>query len=237
MNPQTPTPPTPLTFTKSNKTPPAATIILGVLLAAAIIFGIWAYMGRQDYKNNVDKKVATAVAAAEKTRAAQLQSQAQLAFDAVNTYEYQGPTTYGSVTFRYPKTWSGYVDGSDSSEPVNGYFQPDIVPGTQSAVAFALRVELSDKDYQSVVDQFQGDVQDGSVRASAYLPPKLKKVSGAIAGLRLDGVINQDSSGNKQTGSMVILKVRDKTLQIYTESPKYLDDFNKIILASLTYKP
>lgn len=236
MNPQTPVPPTPLTFSKPNKTP-AATIILGVLLVAVIIFGVWAYMGRQDYKNNVDKKVAAAVAADEKSRAAQLQNQAQLAFDAVNTYEYQGSSTYGSVTFRYPKTWSGYVDETNASQPVNGYFQPNIVPGIQSDTAFALRVELSDNDYQNVVDQFQSAIQAGTVKASAYLPPKLAKTSGVIAGLRLDGVIGQDSSGNKQTGSMVILKVRDKTLQIYTESTKYLNDFNKVILASLTYKP
>jgi hypothetical protein len=36
---------------------------------------------------------------------------------------------------------------------------------------------------------------------------------------------------------MLVIKVRDKTLEISTESNDYLNDFNNIILASLTFVP
>jgi hypothetical protein len=36
---------------------------------------------------------------------------------------------------------------------------------------------------------------------------------------------------------MVIIKVRDKTLEIYSESADYQDDFNNIVLASLSFAP
>lgn len=202
----------------------------------ALAFGLWAFSGRQDYKNNSDKKAAAAVAAAEAVQANKLQAQ----FDEQSKQPYRtfsGPTTFGSVNFKYPKTWSAYVDQTSDSEPVNGYFHPNIVPGVQSDTAFALRVELLDSDYANVLNQMQSNLQDGSLKASAYIPPKMKGVSGAQVGTRLDGVVAETSDGTPQRGAMVILKVRDKTLQIYTLSPNYLKDFNNTVLPSITYKP
>ena len=53
----------------------------------------------------------------------------------------------------------------------------------------------------------------------------------------INGPITQDQNGNGQTGAMLIIPVRDKTLQIYTESSDYLSDFNNIVLPSLTFVP
>jgi hypothetical protein len=36
---------------------------------------------------------------------------------------------------------------------------------------------------------------------------------------------------------MVVIKVRDKTLKIYTESTDYMSDFNDIVLKNLTFSP
>jgi len=36
---------------------------------------------------------------------------------------------------------------------------------------------------------------------------------------------------------MLIIRVRDKTLKISTQSNDYLNDFNNIILSSLTFAP
>jgi len=57
-------------------------------------------------------------------------------------------------------------------------------------------------------------------------------VTNVQPGTRLDGTLDQDTNG-----SMVIIKVRDKTLQIYTESNDYLGDFNDTILSSLNFAP
>lgn len=204
--------------------------ILSLLLVGAVIFGGWAYSSRQDYKNNVDKKIAQSVDAA---KAAQKQeSEKQFAEESKLPYKsYKGSQTYGSVSFNYPKTWSALVEES-TSQPINGYFYPDILPALESKVAMALRVELVNSDYASVVSQYDSNIQDGSLKAVAYVPPQMVKVANVQPGLRLDGAITSDFQG-----SMVIVKVRDKTLQISTQSQDFLKDFNETVLSSLTFVP
>ena len=205
--------------------------ILALALLGTAVFAGWAFMGRQDFKNNSDKKAEAAVENAKKVQEADL----KLKFDEDEkkpNKTYKGSTTYGTVTFDYPKTWSGYVDETSTSQPINGYFHPHIVPGLQSKTAYALRVELVNTDYSSIIKQHDSQIKDGTVKANAYVPPQLVGVANVQPGTKLDGALAQDT-----TGSMVIIKVRDKTLQIYTQSNDFLKDFNDTILASLTFAP
>lgn len=204
--------------------------ILAMLLIAALVFGGWAYSKMQDYKNNTNQKVAVALQNAKDAQTKQVQD----AFDKANTKQFQGSPTYGSITFNYPKTWSAYND-STSSEPINAYFHPDVVPGTQSKTAYALRVELLSTDYAQIMQTFSTDIAQGHVTARAYVPPKLQGAANVTAGTYLSGQVNdQDTS---QLGNMVVLKVRDKTLKIYSESDTFANDFNNVVLASLTFAP
>lgn len=206
-----------------------AIISLAVALVAALAFGFWAFAGRQDYKNNSDKKASIAVDAAKATQKIELQKQ----FDEQSKLPYKtykGSATYGSVTFNYPRTWSGYVD-ENSSQPLNAYFYPDVVPGVQSKTAYALRVELVNSDYASVLIQYDALIKGGTLKALAYVPPKMQGVTNIQPGVRLDGQISQE-----QQGVMVIMKVRDKTLTIYAESTDFVPDFNTM-LESLTFAP
>jgi hypothetical protein len=206
-------------------------VILVLALAGSIVFGVWAFNGRQNYKDNSDKKSATAVAVAELAQARELQAK----FDqqSKSPYKtYQGPVAYGSISFYYPKTWSAYVDESSSSEPINGYFHPTQVPGLQSDTAFALRVELVNTPYNEVVQDLSGQIEAGKLTAVAYIPPKMSNVTNVQTGTRFSGQIAQN-----QTGSMVVIQARDKTLEIYTESNDYLSDFDNIILSSLKFTP
>lgn len=206
-------------------------ILLVLALIAAAVFGGWAFMSRQDFKNNSDKKAAAAVDAAKKIQADELQKAFAEQEKSPNR-TYKGPTTYGSVSFNYPKTWSGYIDESASNEPINGYFYPVVVPGLQSKTVYALRVELVDSDYSSVLMEHDSQIKDGSVLASAYVPPKMVGMVNVQPGTRLDGALDSDT-----TGSMVIIKVRDKTLQVYTQSNDFLNDFSDTVLPSLTFAP
>jgi len=210
--------------------------IFCILFIAAASFGVWAFMGRQDYKNNSDQKSAAAVEAAKKAQAAELQKKFDEDYKNPNK-TYQGPVAFGSVTFSYPKTWSAYVDESGSAEPINGYFYPDKVPSISGdKTAYALRVELLNTTYSQILQQYSSQIKSGKVKASAYVPPKMKDVANVQPGTKLDGVINHTSSGD-QNGSMVIVQVRDKTLKIYTESQQFMNDFNNIVLPNLTYLP
>lgn len=213
----------------------AVSIALAVLLIGLSIFAGWAYKSRQDYKNNSDQKVNAAVSAAKTAQAAQLQKKFEQESKNPNK-TYQGPSAYGSITFKYPKTWSAYVDETNTSEPINGYFYPDKVPGIQSPTAFALRIELINSPYAQVMQQFDSQVKQGTVKAAAYVPPKVKGKPNVQPGTKLDGVINRNQAGDQQ-GSMVVIQVRDKTLEISTQSPKFLADFNNIVLKSLSFVP
>ncbi len=206
-------------------------VVLIIALVASLAFGAWAFKGRQDYKNNSDKKTAAAVAAAKTAQATQLTAQFdEQSKSPVKTYS--GSPTYGTLTFSYPKTWSTYVDETNSNEPVNGYFHPNQVPGLQSTTPIALRVELVNTPYAQLVQQFNNSVTTGKLRAAAYVPPKMQGVANVQPGTRLDGQISQN-----QQGALVIIKLRDKSLEIYTQSTDFLADFNSTVLPSLSFVP
>jgi hypothetical protein len=227
MNPQTPE----FSPKKQSKLP---LVIACLLLVIALVFGIWAFGQMQDYKNNSDKKVATAVAASQKAQSADLQAK----FDeqSKSPYKtYQGSATYGSLNFSYPKSYNGY-DASDDSQPLNLYFFNGIIPAVGADASYPLRVELLSTDYAQAVQQFSTQLTDATVKASAYIPPKMKGVANIQPGTRFDGAIGQTTTGTKQ-GSMVVLRLRDKTLRISAETAGGVKDLDNIILPSLTYVP
>lgn len=209
----------------------AVIIVLAILLVVLLVFGYSSYTKGQDYKNNSDEKSAVAVEAAKKAQATELQANYdQQAKSPYKTYE--SSAVAGSVTFSYPKTWSAYVDETGASQLINGYFYPGQVPGVQSTTAFALRIEMVSTDYLQIVSQYAAQIKKGTLTATAYVPPKMVGVANVQAGTRFDGALDKS-----KTGSMVAIKVRDKTLKISTESNNFLSDFNSTILASLKFSP
>lgn len=204
---------------------PLIVILLFFLSTAG--FAVWAFMERQDYKNNSDQKAAAA--AAEQKEATQAEEAAKYAEEAKNPLKtFVGPSDFGSVTFQYPKTWSGYIIRGGNT-PLNGFFHPDLVPNVESdANSFALRVAVVEQSYNKILDGYNGDAKDGTVTVSPYASPK---VEGAI-GTRIDGEIVKG-----KRGSMVIFPVRNVTLEVWTEAEQYLNDFNNIILPNLTFAP
>lgn len=199
-----------------------------VFLIGFIIFSAWAYTGRQDYKNNADQKIAAAVEAAREEEAALKDAQ----FAEAVKYpfkEYDGPEPYGSVKVVYPKTWSAVVSETDNSIPVEGIFHPNYIPGLDSGAAFALRVRVIEKSYEDSLKSYDAAAKKGKVKAVPYSLPKVPTVSGT----RLEGEIDKFS----KNGSMVLLPLRDKTLEITTLSSDFVKDFDSIILENLSFVP
>jgi hypothetical protein len=201
--------------------------VFGVLFLVFAVFATWAFMGRQDYKNNVDQKIADASAVAvQEAETAKDAEFVELEKSPVRTYT--GPVTYGSLTFNYPKTWSIYAVEATTGTVLDLYAFPLVVPGIKNNQTYALRSEIVSQTYDSVVKRYETDIKNGSVRASAYRPEKVP----SVLGLRLDGAIDRDVQG-----AMVILPLRDRTIKVYTEIPEFVGDFNNIILLSLTFVP
>lgn len=200
-------------------------VVLLLLLIGSIGFGFWAFSERNDYKNNVDEKVQSAITTAvEEANAAK---EADFAERAKSPHdEYNGPAAFGSVTVKYPRTWSAFVTEEDKGFlPVDGYFHPKVIPGLRSGAAFAFRLQVVNSDYAKELAKFDGDSRNGKVKVN---PVEYQGVPGA----RVDGEIEKDKKG-----SIVLLPIRDKTLKLITESESFAKDFNEIILPNFTFSP
>jgi len=206
-------------------------ILLAVLFVGAASFAVWAFGSRQDYKTNSDAKVATAVAADKQVvQAADAKQYAEAAKNPLKVYN--GPDAYGGVKVSYPKTWAAYVDTTDGTTPLDAYFHADYVPSTNTlGMTYNLRVQVVATTYSTILNQFQPFIQTGKVTAAPYKLPKVPSVTGSM----LTGAIMPGSPTN--SGVMVLLPMRDKTLKVWAESTAYAGDLNTYILPNLTFSP
>lgn len=208
-------------------------VLVSVLLIGAIAFSVWAFSGRQDYKNNVDSKIAAAV---DQAKSAEDKLKDRQAAEAAKQplRAYHGPETYGSLSVNFPRTWSAYIDdtGSNSNALVDGYFHPDIVPSVSSqSSVFALRIRVVNQPYSQVLQSFSSQQANHQATFSAYALPKLPKV----VGIRVTGTV-QVEQGNK-TVDMIVLPLRSDTLELWTESNQFAADFNNNILPNFSFSP
>lgn len=192
-------------------------IVVSVLLAGALGFGIWAFVNYLDQSRDVDGRVSLAVAAAVKKQAdddaAKFAEQEKLP-----NRTFSGPEDYGSVSFDYPKTWSVYVAKDTSSgDTYEAYLHPTSVPPVSARERFALRVLIESRDYDRVIESYQSQVSRGNLQTSAV---RMNDQTGT----RLDGVFANDIRG-----SAVIFKIRDKTLTLRTDAETFKGDFDALI--------
>lgn len=204
-------------------------VVSVVLLLGSIGFGMWAFAGMQDYKNNVQPKIDKAVAIAqEETSTAKDKEFVEKEKTPVR--EYKAPQTAGSLSIQYPKTWSAYVtEPKSGTDIVNGYFHPGYVPAAESGTDYALRVQVISRSYDLELKKYESKAKAGKVKISAYKAPKLPE---GIVGSKIEGEINTG-----QQDVMVMFPLRDKTIIVSTESVQFFGDFNDIILANLTFVP
>lgn len=205
-------------------------ILVVLLLFGAAGFGYWAYNSRQDYKNNTDQKVAAAVEQAKE----QLTIQKEKEFterEKSPLKTYVGPSAFGSLQIQYPKSWSGYVSVTNSSgTPVDGYFYPNVVPTTQgyNTAAFALRVQVQQQSYDSILQNYQAQLQEKTVTVKPFRMPKVS----SVVGVRITGQIFP-----QKKGTLIVLPLRGQTLEVWTESGSFQKDFDNIIIPNFKFSP
>ena len=189
-----------------------------VLFLIAGALAIWVYMMYVQEKSDVDGKIQLA-----ETKARSEQSEVErkkFAEEAKNPrIEFVGPSDYGRVSFMYPKTWSVYVDkdGSDRGD-YKAYLHPEIVPSVgNSASRFALRIEVLNSDFDKILAQYASILKKGDVVSSSV------EYNGNSA-TRLDGAFSKDLRG-----SVVLMRVRDKTIRFSTDADTFKPDFQAIL--------
>lgn len=209
-------------------------LIFAILfLIAAVVFGAWAFMSRQDYKDNVDAKISDAVVIAKQQESTAKDK--QFVEKEKNPLRiYKSPDAFGGVTIAYPKTWSAYVAEVSSTSgnggtPVDGYFNPSFVPSVSDTNSiFALRLKVLGQPYATVLSQFTSLQKAGKLKISPYALPKVP----SVIGVRVTGTL----PGNK-TGSMVILPLRSQTIELWSEGSQHQNDFDNIILPNASFLP
>ncbi len=204
------------------------TICFSVFFVGATIFAVWAFMGRNDLRDNMDSRIEAAVVVAKQETSTAKEKEFREK-EKYPTKKFEGPNTYGGVTLDYPKTWS-VVTNSGSSAPLDATFHPNVVPngGSDIKFSYAVRLQVLNQPYEKAVVELNNLVKNGAVKATPY---RLKKLPD-ILGTRFDG-----QYVNGKTGIVIMVPLRDKTLKIWTESLEYKDDFEKIILETLSFQP
>lgn len=203
-------------------------VLAVILLIVAVAFGFSAYKQEQKYKTQTDQIVAQHVQAA--TQNQQQIDQKNFAEESKQPLAtYTGPSDYGSIQIKYPKTWSLYVDTSGTNNTsVDGYGNPGFVPADTGTNSYPLRFQVVDTTYDQVLQQYQQQVQSNLVSISPYQPKNIKGVIGVV--------VTGQIENNKQ-GEMIVLPLRNTTFELYTDSQQFLPDFTNYILPNFSFSP
>jgi hypothetical protein cdiviTM7_01856 len=186
------------------------------LIAGAV--AAWMFVEYTREKTGVDAKVASAVAKG-KNEQAEL-DQKRFSEEAKNPrVEFVGPNEFGRVSFMYPKTWSAYVDqdGTDRGD-YKAYLHPGTVPPARSNTSrFAVRLEVLNSDFDKVLSQYANQLKKGELTSSSV------EFNGNAA-TRLDGAFSKELRG-----SVVLMRVRDKTIRFSTDADVFKPDFQAVL--------
>ncbi|MBR3232811.1 hypothetical protein IKF74_00770 [Candidatus Saccharibacteria bacterium] len=192
-------------------------ILLTLLLIGGLLLAYYFYNEYKLASTDVDSKVSAAVVAREKEITDKLE--AEFAEREKIPYKtFTGPDDYGTLSFKYPKTWSVYVskDASKGGD-FEAYLHPVEVPPVSNETSLALRVIIRSESFEAADNRYKGLVSSGKLSTSVI------SVNGTDAN-RYDGTLP-----NNLVGSIVIVKIRDKVVTLETDAEIYREDFNNII--------
>lgn len=191
--------------------------LLIVLLMGMAAFAIWAYVNYEEAQTDLDGKLELARVEARKLEAEKNEADF-LEREKEPNRQFVGPEDYGRVTFDYPKTWSVYVadDISSGRGTYEAYLNPVLVPPVKSDQRMALRVTIQNRDYDTVLKTYEARIKRGDLTTEAFS-------ADGVDGTRLNGSFTKNIRG-----SLVLFKIRDKTLSIQTDADTFREDFDKL---------
>lgn len=203
-------------------------IVLFVAIVLIAVGGIgafiWAYSEMTHYRDSSEE---IAYQAAEEAKKEQYMADEEAFAEKMKQpyLEFVGPADYGSISFNYPRTWSAYNIQNDSKNYETVFF-PGVIPPIDSDTAVALRIQIINSEYEDSLSVYDSKVKNGELSASPITINQDQK------GVLFDGSLNDSFKSY-----FVILKLRDKTLLVQTDTDKYIDDFDDIVLESFTFVP
>ena len=205
-----------------------ALVIACLSAAAAIIAMVAFFVNWQNLERNHENDTLLAIEAGKLDQ----QQEDDLEFlerDKEPWLEFNGvPDTLGGLTFNYPKTWNAYVakDGLDGGD-FESYFRPsEVLPTGDDRSRYALRLSIVSKYYDNVVDEYNQKVaeynEDEFPETKLESKGSLQSFDGTS--MRFDGTIDENLNG-----SVVLVKINDRTAILQTDSEVYQTDYDKLI--------
>jgi hypothetical protein len=225
------------------------TILFCPLAIAAAVFFVMVFNEYNHYKNDQAQIIQTAVDAAITDQTEQnavnfawakkgtdLEAEFNIK-GVINPLRYAhfvSPETFGTIEFNYPLTWSVYTK-NDMTKTTNDkrydvYFDENIVTPTSEGTSHALHVSVVAELYEKALQAFQKNIDEGSLKAVPYVVPGHE--GDDYTGVRLDGKLENGASG-----TLILLKTREKTMYIRSDLGDYLADFERIVLPSFQFIP
>ncbi len=205
------------------------TIVIVILSLTTVTFiglFIWMYIEKTTLQDEWDTRTEMEVAKAVDGEA--IKQANKCAEDKKYPYEtFVGPADYGLLSLQYPKTWSVYVDkAAENGGNFNAYFNPLQVAEVGRDTINALRVTISTDTFDKVIQSYQRDVE----KKKPTLTVSSIEIGNANGGTpttanRYDGTI----PGTELRGSIVIFKIRDKTVILQTDSELFKPEFDKLL--------
>ena len=198
-------------------------VIIALSLLAVTFIGLFIWMKNEyetENSRDLDGEIELAVAASKDELTTKMENE----FVEREKYPYKsfsGPIDYGELSFEYPKTWSVYV----AEDAVNGgtfsaYFNPGEIEPISNLNIDALRVQIVDRPYDDVVQEYTGPLQD----VNRPLTVESITVNGTSANLYTGAI-----PGTEFKGFILVLKIRDKTAILRTDSVLFEAEFRKLI--------
>ena len=195
-------------------------IVAGLAAATFIALFIWMYVKWNSAQGTVDSQVNAAVAQAVYDKTAELEVEFSEREKSPYIY-FSGPADYGQLSFEYPKTWSLYeAQSADTGGDYEAYLNPGVVYAPNNNTVTALRVLIKNQAYDDFIKQYEGYLKDGR------LSVEVRVVNGENANVYSGELPGTD----KLQGIVAILRIRDKTAVLQTDSSQVFgDDFYRIL--------
>ena len=205
---------------KTDRSSLMKTVLLVVSSVFAIVFAglfVWMWINWYNANTNVEGRIKLAAQEAETAMATEKDNE-YAEKEKYPFYTYTGPSDYGSLSFKYPKTWSVYVpeDGRSGGD-FHAFFNPKQVGHTDDTNPLALRVSIIGEMTDQVLEDYNDKVQDQEMTLKTVV------VNGANVNV-YTGLLDSDLQG-----IVCVFKIRDKTAIIQTDSLIYENDFNQIL--------
>lgn len=217
--------PTPVTEEKSSGLGRTiAIVVLSVTTAAFAGLFVWKFLDWMDASTNLDKQIADAVAEAVLENSAK--KDAEFAEQEKEPYTaFAGPADYGELSFFFPKTWSVYVskDAANGGE-FEAYLNPGGIEPVSPTTVMGLRVNIKLQNFDTVAKTYDSYIKSGKMTMEVINVNNGTSTANIYRGTLPSGLV----------GVVAVMKIRDKTAILQTDSELFSDEFEKI-LSSLTF--